>query len=323
MHGTHLVNHIHHPKLRSDSTLHVVGVVSNPVRYHSRYRIARDWIAHLRETKNVTLHLVETAFGERLHEVTIGSDLQLRTRSEAWIKEGMINLGMRDVLSKHPEARYLAWVDADVFFRDPYWALETVQELQHFDVVQPWSDCADLGPFGGISKHFRSFGYQHQRRVPKQMHPGQKNYEYAHTGFAWACTRRFWENVRGLMDFAPLGSADHHMGFAMIGEVRNTIHGGMHSRFKEKCAEWEQRALRITKKEVGFVAGRIEHEFHGPKARRYYRERWQILVDHGFHPDEDMMYDSQGLPLLVGKPGLERAIARYNRSRMEDSIEEY
>jgi len=112
------------------------------------------------------------------------------------------------------------------------------------------------------------------------------------------------------------------MAFAMIGEVANTVHGGMSASFKRRCAEWQDRALRITKREVGFVPGRIEHMFHGPKKRRYYRERWQILIDHNYDPDTDLAYDAQGLPIIVGKPALEQAIRLYNRSRFEDSIEE-
>jgi hypothetical protein len=112
------------------------------------------------------------------------------------------------------------------------------------------------------------------------------------------------------------------MAFAMIGEVMDTIHGGMSKSFFRRCLEWQTNAVRITNKEVGFVHGRIEHEFHGPKNRRYYRERWQILVDYKYDPDTDLVYDSQGLIQLVGKPALEQAIKMYNRSRHEDSIEE-
>lgn len=324
----HIASQIGHSDLVNDSTLHVVSVCSNPVRYHSRYRLARKFITAMAGTKNVTLHVVESAFGDRHHELKelceeLGVDfIPIRTRSEIWIKENMVNLGMRNVLVRYPQANYLAWIDADVFFRDPNWAVETVHQLQHFQVVQPWSDCADLGHQGGILQHFKSFGAQHQRRKPKQKHPSEP-YEYSHTGFAWACTRDFFEAIGGLMEFPILGSADHHMGFGMIGEVMDTVHGGMSDPFKRMAKEWQSRAIRITKNEVGFVPGRIEHEFHGPKKRRYYRERWQILIDHKFNPDTDIIRDRQGMIQLVGKPALEQAIKLYNRSRYEDSIEEH
>jgi hypothetical protein len=56
--------------------------------------------------------------------------------------------------------------------------------------------------------------------------------------------------------------------------------------------------------------------------RRFYKERWKLLVEHGFDPVKDLMRDAQGVIQLVGKPKLEQAIRQYNRSRYEDSIEE-
>lgn len=324
----HIVNSIENHGLHGDQTLYVIGVCSNPVRYHSRYRLARKWIEAMAKTKNVKLTVVETAFGDRHHELETlvhshGAEyVKLRTRSEIWIKENMINIGARHTIVKNPTCKYLAWIDMDVFFRNDNWALETVHQLQHFPVVQPWSDCADLGPHGNIFQHFRGFGYQHQKRSPKQKHPGQSYYQYAHSGYAWACTRRFWEAVSGLCDFPILGSADHHMAFGMIGEVMDTIHKKMGPAFVRKLKEWEDKAVRVTNKEVGFVMGSIEHMFHGPKKRRYYRERWQILIDHDFNPDTDLQYDEQGLIQLKGKPALEQDIKLYNRSRHEDDINE-
>ena len=139
----HIVNQIRNPAPISDDTLHVIGVVSNPVRYHSRYRLARDWMAHMEATPHVKLTMVEAAFGDRHHEVTEGrpEHIRLRTKSEIWCKESMINIGIRSVIGRYPTAKYFAWIDADIEFHDPNWALETIHQLQHFDVVQPWSDC--------------------------------------------------------------------------------------------------------------------------------------------------------------------------------------
>jgi hypothetical protein len=271
----------------------------------------------------VKLTIVETSFGDRHHELECdmpGVDyVRLNTRSEAWIKESMINVGARHVIVKY-NAQYIAWVDMDVEFENQGWAQECLNQLQHFEVVQPWSDCVDMGPHGNVLQHFKSFGHQHQCRIPKQKHPTQP-YQYAHSGFAWACTRRFWENCGGLIDFAILGSADHHMAFAMIGEVKDTIHGKMCDSFKNRCADWQRKAMQITHGEVGFVSGMIKHSFHGPKKRRYYRERWEILFS--YDPDKDLQRDSQGLVYLVGRADLEQDIRLYNRSRFEDSIEQY
>ena len=179
-------------------------------------------------------------------------------------------------------------------------------------------------------RHYRSFGFQHQARKPKQKHKGETYYEYAHSGFGWACTRTFVEAMIGaggsngpMMDWAILGSADHHMAWAMIGDTKATIHKMMHKSFFRKCYEWEARATRVTKKEVGFVSGFIQHKFHGPKNRRYYRERWATLAENKYDPDTMLTHDSQGIAILTGNHKLEHDIYLYNLSRIEDSIESF
>lgn len=320
----HLQNHIKHHELENDSTLHVVGVISNYAKFHTRYRLYRDWLAEMESTPNVAVYTVETAFGDRKFEVTDPNNprhLQLRTDQEIWNKENMINLGVKYLVPR--TARYLCWSDCDISFENKdTWALETIHMLQHFALVQPWSDCIDLGPKKTIYQTFKSFGFQHQRRIPKQMHPSQP-YQYAHSGFAWACTRNFWEAVGGLPDFCILGSADHHSAFAAIGEVLNTIPKNMKPSFARKLVEWQSKATLVTKGEVGFVACLIKHFFHGPKARRKYRERWPILSSNGYDPDTDLMYDHQGVIKLIGKPKLLHDIHNYNVERIEDSTEAY
>lgn len=317
----HVVNAINHHDLVSDSTLHVVAVISNTARYHSRYRIFREWEQAMLATPNVKLHVVEMAFGDRHHEVTVKenpSHLQLRSGAELWHKEAMINVGVRHLLPR--DWRYVAWIDADVFFGNQNWGLETIHALQHHDVVQPWSECIDLGPHGDALQLFRSFTSLEAKGVKQQAFKDEP-YPYGHSGFAWACTRLFWENVNGLIDWAILGSADHHMAWALVNQVHRSVHGKMSDPFKRLANEWQERAYGITRGFVGYVPGRIEHRFHGPKGRRYYRERWRILIDAGFDPVRDLRRDAQGLPYIVGKPGLEEDIRKYMASRHEDSIE--
>jgi len=318
----HIPNHIHNPELTHDNTLHVVGVISNPVRYHSRYRLFREWYKQMEETPHVQVYAVEIAFGDRQFEVTDPNNprhLQLRTSHELWHKENMINLAVRHLLPTN--WRYVCWSDTDIFHTTPGWAQETLHQLQHYHVVQPWRDCLDLGPYGEVLKHFQSFCYVHRLGVPKQTHPSQP-YMYAHSGFQWACTRLFWENIPGwgLIDWAILGSADHHMAWAMINEVDRSIHKRMGEDFKRKCHEWQGHAYRITQGHLGFVKTRIEHKFHGPKKKRYYRERWAILYENHFSPDHDLAYDRQGLLYLRDKPRLQHEIHDYFRARSEDEI---
>lgn len=322
----HIQNAILNHELVSDSTLHVIVPISNPARFHSRYRLFREFAQAMRATANVQMHVVELAFGDRHHEVTGrasgvdgASELQLRSSHELWHKENMINLGVRHLLPR--DWKYVAWVDGDVFFQSPNWALETMHQLQHFPVVQPWSECIDGGPHGNAIAMHTSFCSLIRRGKRIQAHSGEP-YQYGHSGFAWACTRQFWENVGGLMEFPILGSADHHMAWAMINRVGVTIHDGMTQAFRRRCEEWQTRAFRESMGHLGYVPGVLHHRWHGKKSNRRYRERWQILVDNHYDPDTDLRRDHQGLLYLVNKPRLADEIRRYMRVRQEDGIDE-
>lgn len=323
----HLENHINRHDLRSDNTLYVIGVISNPARFHSRYRLAREWIKRLEATPNVQLCMVECAFGDRHHEVTESDNpwhLQLRSKSEIWIKENMINLGVKHLLPK--DWKYVAWVDCDVEFRNPHWALDTIHQLQHYPIVQPWQSASNLGPTGGVMKSFESVGFKvHKHGVAihrdKKKYTGDP-YTFGHCGYAWACTRRFWENVQGLIDFAILGSGDHHMALGCRGYYSHSVHSAMKGPFMDLCHAWQTRAMQMTHGIIGHTIGRIEHHFHGPMERRNYVGRWEILIRHDFNPVVDLRRDEQGLIQLAGKPHLEHDIRMYNRNRFEDSNEE-
>src|SRR6266704_546709 len=95
--------------------LYVVTAVSNYERYKSRYRLYRDFEKRCLDA-GAKLYTVEAAFGERPHEVTNRDNpqhIQLRTSSQLWHKEQMINIGISRLPS---DWKYMAWVDCDVVF---------------------------------------------------------------------------------------------------------------------------------------------------------------------------------------------------------------
>jgi len=311
--------------LESDNTLHVIRVISNPAQYKSRYELAKKQEKELENCENIILYTVEAAFGDRKFEVTDSSNpchLQLRTSSNIWIKENMINLGVRKFLA-HIPWKYMAWIDADIFFKDRLWALRTMNELQHFSVVQPWSDALDLGAAGNILSHFRSLGYQCQHNMPKLDPKAGLSPYFGHTGFAWSCRKDFWDTVGGLIDWAILGSADHHMGWSCLNMFNDPGARDLHDEYRQAVVNWQARAIKSTHGEISYIPGRIEHEFHGSKKNRFYLNRRSILKKNNYNPLTDLIYDEQGLLQLVPEQyELERDIRNYNRSRNEDSIEE-
>lgn len=321
----HLVNQILHPELQNDNTLHVIGVVSNYAMFHSRYRLFRQWYKEMSETKNVKVYVVEIALGDRKFECTDPNNpqhLQLRTDSEAWVKESGINVAVKELLPRG--WKYMCWSDTDITMRDEDWAQKTLHQLQSHALVQPWQQCVDLGPHGNIMQTFQSFGWIHQIGKRKQR-DSKDPYQYAHSGYIWACTRSFFEALpgKGLIDWMILGSADFNMAWASIGDVVRTIYGTRAPSIVYRLKEWETAAFKQTNGDVGYVPGRIEHNFHGAKKNRFYESRDMILARCDFDPEHDLGYDEQGLIRIFNNAPLEIGIRKYNRLRAEDSVDQF
>lgn len=323
----HLVQHIKNPNLKSDNTLHVIGVITNPVRYQSRYRLFHQWAKEMLSAANVKLYVCEGIYGDRQAECAPENKEyeyhSVKINSEIWIKENLINIAVKAMLPK--DWKYMAWIDCDVHFHNPNWALATLQQLQHYTILQPWGDAIDLDFYGGVHQAFKSFGSFCAKGKPMAHHGKDPYAPYGHSGFAWACTRYFYENVQKLADFNPVGAGDHAMAWGCMDQIEKTMPSTISKDYQDTCSRWANKASFACAKLVGFVPGTITHHFHGPKAMRNYWNRWDILTSNDFEPSRDLSYDSQGVMQLCGanKYKIEQGIMLYNRQRMEDSIEQY
>src|SRR6202795_2581423 len=196
------------------ATLDVISVYSNSPRFASRERLFKEFQAYMaKEQSNVGHWCVETAFGDRAFRVTDPNNprhIQLRTTHELWLKENMINIAM----SRLPlDSEYVAWVDADIRFSRPDWPIETLHQLQHFDIVQMFSEARDMSPDHETFQVHKGFMWAYW----KQLRTGD-SYEFWHPGYAWAYKRSAIDKLGGLMEFPILGASDHHMAWALVGE---------------------------------------------------------------------------------------------------------
>jgi hypothetical protein len=313
--------------------LYCVAVISNPVRYSTRYKLFQEFMERVEKAPNAVLYVVEQAFGERPFVLTDANNprhVQVRTFEEFWHKENMINLGFNRIVQQEPDAEYLAWIDGDVAFARNDWALETVHQLQHHMVVQMFSHAIDLGPEqqpiqthnGFVWSYFQNLHYPPRGPGYDGKYSPKKG--FWHPGYAWAARREAIDALGGLIDWS-LGSADHSMALALIGQVRRSVPSNIGTRFLRKLLVWENRANRFIQRDIGFVPGTLTHFWHGKKKNRKYVERWEILIKNCFDPDNDLKRDSQGLwQLVVTEERQERLrdeIRAYFRQRHEDSID--
>jgi hypothetical protein len=300
--------------IRADQ-LHVVSVISNPVRYASRPRLARLVQDHQADA-GVVQYVVEATLGEREPEVATRHDprhLVVRCDDEIWLKENLINMAVRWLLPA--DWRYVMWMDADFTFCRPDWASETVHALQHWQVVQPFSHAVDLGPDHEIIETNQGFAYLYN----KGLEAGDARYPFFHPGYAWAWRREAWDAVGGMIERAVTGAADHHMACGLIGRPEISMPDGLSPAYVKMVADWTQRAEVGIRRDVGHVPGTILHRFHGWKEDRDYQGRWQILTSTGFDPDTDLAADARGLlHLNPDRTYLRDQLRGYFRRRNED-----
>src|ERR1700677_5308972 len=180
--------------------LHIIAVISNPANFKSRYRLYKEFETRLLND-GANLYTVELAIGDQEFAVTDASNpkhTQLRTNDELWHKENLINIG----ISKLPvDAKYVAWVDADIQFLRPDWIEATIKALEEYPIVQMWSQALDLGPKNEVLTLNTSLAYCYQ----ESLKIGEDYGEYWHSGYAWAARVDFLKHVGGLIDATLVG----------------------------------------------------------------------------------------------------------------------
>ena len=307
-----------------DDTLHVVLVVSNPCQYQRRYQLMTECRRRLledsytdRRAPHIQLYVVELVYGATAEFVvtdsTHGRHLQLRTMEPAlWHKENMINIGIATLLP--PDWKAVAWIDADIEFDSPTWVSDTLKILNNdADIVQLFSHCVDMDAHQCTMNVFNSAGFQFTKRVPH----GTGKHQW-HPGYAWACTRAFYDRMGGIYERAILGSGDNITMMSLIGHGLRAIPTDSTPGY---LASVQRLQDRIYGAKFGYVPGVIRHHYHGTKENRQYTERWKILAGHDYDPYTFIVRDSSGLlvPVLgVFPPKLAIDIMEYFIVRKED-----
>lgn len=298
---------------------HVITMISNPAEFYRRYELYKQFEDRMLNDYSVQLWTCEIALGERAFAVTDARNprhLQLRTNDEFWHKENALNL----MVARLPaDWQTVAWIDADIKFLNANWVDDTLAALDVYEVVQLWENANDLGPRGetihthksAMSSYIQGIDYEGGYASKGKWHPG----------YAWAMTRTAWNNLGGLIDRSPVGSADFIMCHALVGKYERTMRGGTYPQaYMDYCKAWQGRAERYVKRDVGFVPGTIVHFWHGDKVNRKYYPKHKVIIDNNFHPFLDIFTDWQGLYRIEDHAiGLRDDIRRYFRERDEDS----
>ncbi len=289
--------------------LYVILPYFNYCGFKRRQELFVQFVNEIASNKNTRIVVSELLGPARLPKLPVWRHLTFPVGNSLWLKENLINLAVPD------EARFIAWIDADITFLNRNWVQDTLEELELNDIVQMWRTAINLGPNGECIKTDKSFGYMFKGSGTPWV-PSDR-YGFWHPGYAWACTRRAWKKMGGLIDWAILGSADRHMAMALTGRALNSAPGNIHPNYRKMLVEFE-KVVRDFK--VSWVEGTIVHHWHGSLENRRYKERWEILTKNAFDPLTDIGIVPSGLIHLTDAGRrLEKDLARYFLERNEDS----
>ena len=321
-----------------EDKLNVICVISNPCNYKRRIELAKTFINHMLETKNVNLFVVECIYPKLNQQYKITdkdnpNHLQLTADTILWTKENMINVAVKKLLPSDYKA--FAFLDADLHFNNQNWAEETLIKLNSCDILQPFHFGYNLNNKNELDQnpkimyswcYYRLMYGLNKPRKPnnptkKSASSEELTQEAIHPGWAWAMTRTAYEKMGGLYDLAIVGGGDTILAKSIMNNnYMNTDKPYVlcSPYFRKSLYDYQQRCLGL---KFGYTSGVVHHNYHGSLQNRHYTDRWQILIFNNYNPyyfltrNECGMYKAS--PLFP--PILEAEIMNYFRERNEDN----
>ena len=320
--------------------IEVIAVVSNPMRYESRYRLYRQFAEDLKQQSvNVRLWTIELQHGMRPMRVTHSmheNHIQLWTSAlpgEIWHKENLLNCAIQHITKVVPDWRYVAWVDADFKF-EPDAFEKTIQALQHYDLVQMWSHLINFNPQGGILNNAVGISYMYGLLTAGLSLDGCYPAWLGSPGGAWAARRESLNKIgtvlgSPLIDWVILGAGDLYFAECLMGLLQ--CGGGVDTKnlwkyskpFVDSLFQFQDIAVDALKKNIGYVDNTVRHMWHGRQKDKQYGTRGDILIKYQFNPLTDMKRDVSGVYQLVVRSErqieLRDACRKYFHTRNEDA----
>lgn len=304
-----------------EDKLHVIVVLENTCKYAVRYILCKEFIRRMKDEKDIILYIVELAYGSQDYYITESdNEHHLRLRSNdatLWHKENLINIGVKKLLPSNWKS--VAWLDADIEFESSTWVMDTLKILNGCkDIVQLFSHCVFMNEYGDTDHLLTGFGFQHVKKTKRSTRFKDVNH-FWHPGFAWACSRRFYEKIGGLYEYAITGDGDMLMASCFISNYASALPRDISEGYKNSLKDFESRTLNCR---LGYVPGVIRHFFHGNINSRKYDLREQILTKHNYNPITHLTKNKNGL-LIPSKDcpkELLTSILSHFQSKKEDKF---
>jgi hypothetical protein len=310
-----------------DSEIWAITSFFNPNGYQQRYKNFKIFRTHLA----LPLVTVELGYGNDFELKNDDSDVlvQLRGSSVLWQKECLLNIALSKVPRSVP---VVAWLDCDVIFQRSDWAVQALEQIQKKPLIQLFSEGHDL-PQGITEPSCLAVQDETSRRsITDLVESGEwrvadsRKWQAGRMrrvafGLGWAAHRDLLAR-HTFYDAMVVGSGDRALACAGYGRYQDAIsHLRLNGARASHYLDWAQRFYGEIQGNIGGIAGRLYHLWHGDLSHRGYRDRHANFANMAFDPTTDIWRDSDGiLQWASERSDLETLARTYFASRREDGV---
>jgi hypothetical protein len=199
-----------------------------------------------------------------------------------WQKERMFNI----LLTYLPRSTdVVAWVDADVIFRNRNLLRDIDSEINRYPVVQLFEKVYERS--SNTSHNVVSFAKDFIENT---------QVEWPAIGFGWAMRKDVLQN--GFFDLDIVGNGDALQLISWLGLWDHQLVSVLPPHHRKEYLLWAIESNKQVNGRIGCIKGEIEHMYHGTKENRQYWDRNTIMIDHNYNPNEDLDQDRNGLYIM-------------------------
>ena len=240
-------------------------ILFNPVN-SKRMLMNYHYVINEFKLQRLPVFTLELVYTDRTPQ--IADAIHVKSNSVMFHKENMCRVLERYI---PPKFTKLAFLDADVVFKDKQWYSKTSNLLNNHDIVQPFQIC-----------HWLDLTYKKILWTAQTLCFYNRNEYYVdlgayHPGFAW-CFRREWYNKYGFFDLDPIGNGDSVSSLRWFN--KKFWHYDDNKTLRTLCiSEYEKYCLLEDPRITYLKDSELFHLYHGSLKKRQYASRNDILSE--------------------------------------------
>lgn len=240
---------------------------------------------------NIKIYLIEGLYrGIKPLEVPKKYDIvhiKITIRDALYIKENLINIAIRNIPY---EWKYLAWIDYNIQFTNNNWINDTIEMLDTNDVIHLYENVVHFNK-NNIATHITKSLFNIYNNDNNITEYNELKYSY---NYAWACSKKAYDIMDGLIEYNITGNAEKEMAYTFIGKLNEVINHNLNEEYKNKLLSFQERCYNSIK--VSNIKGTILNYYNNNNLNyKKLIEGYNILIDNEYSPINDICYTKHNL----------------------------